>query len=370
MKEMANNLIIRALSANAKSFSLSSRKISDLPKSIARLKCILALHLNNNLLSVLPTELKSLQRLTELNLGNNILLEIPVVLKHLHALRKLYLFGNKIERLPPDIFVVLTSENIMKSELYREYQLSSTEELPNLTLLNVNHNKIKVIPPQIKSLVNLEVFSIMDNLLECVPAELCCLVQLTEINLNNNKVSSLPPVLGRLSNLRKLYLARNNLYELPEGISGCKSLRILDVAGNLLTMFPTDFGFLALEELLCEGNSLVHAELMTSVQEIEVLSLKELAAREVLMEKRNQCSVVHRTLPLYPELVSMLSQWGWCAVCHKPFLTTWLECVQFVNLKIDMGMKRNLTVPVRAVLCSYTCFNEKGHSYYGIASTV
>ncbi|KAG5264520.1 hypothetical protein AALO_G00255150 [Alosa alosa] len=297
---------------------------------------------------VLPTELKSLQRLTELNLGNNILLEIPVVLKHLHALRKLYLFGNKIESLPPYIF----------------------EELPNLTLLNVNHNKIKVIPPQIKSLVNLEVFSIMDNLLECVPAELGCLVQLTEINLNNNKVSSLPPVLGRLSNLRKLYLARNNLYELPEGISGCKSLRILDVAGNLLTMFPTDFGFLALEELLCEGNSLVHAELMTSVQEIEVLSLKELAAREVLMEKRNQCSVVHRTLPLYPELVSMLSQWGWCAVCHKPFLTTWLECVQFVNLKKDMGMKRNLTVPVRAVLCSYTCFNEKGHSYYGIASTV
>ena len=61
-REMANNLIIRALRGNAKSFSLSSKKIASLPKSIARLKFILALHLNNNFLSELPTELQALQQ--------------------------------------------------------------------------------------------------------------------------------------------------------------------------------------------------------------------------------------------------------------------------------------------------------------------
>ncbi|KAL2080441.1 hypothetical protein ACEWY4_024234 [Coilia grayii] len=241
---------------------------------------------------------------------------------YLPALRKLYLYGNKLKSLPPDIL----------------------EELPNLTVLNVNHNKIKVIPPQIKSLVNLEVFSIMDNELEFVPSELCSLISLTEINLNNNAVFALPPELGRLCNLRKLYLARNNLYNLPE------------------------FGYLTLEDLLCEGNHFVQAELLPSHQEVEVLSLKELAARKALLESSDKWSVVQRALALYPELASMLSEWGRCAVCHKPFLTTWLECVQFINLKRDMGMKRSLTVPARAVLCSYTCFNADGHSYYGTAS--
>ncbi|XP_063040815.1 leucine-rich repeat-containing protein 69 [Engraulis encrasicolus] len=345
---MANNLIMGALRANARSFSLSAKKIEELPRCVTRLICISSLHLNNNLLFDLPIELQALQQLAELNLGNNNFLDIPVVLKHLPALKKLYLYGNKLKTLPEDIL----------------------EALPNLTLLNVNHNQIKVIPPQIKSLQKLEVLSMVGNELEFVPDELCCCVSLTELNLTSNRVTSLPALLGSLFNLKKLYLARNDLYDLPEGISGCHKLKILDVGGNHITMFPTDLRYLCLEELLCEGNFFVQPELLKSHQEMEVLTLKELAARQVLLEKIDKWSAVNRSLPLYPELANMLSQVGRCAVCHKPFLTTWLECVHFLDLKKEMGMKRKLTVPVRAVLCSYTCFNEGGHDYYGIASVV
>ncbi|XP_030644367.1 leucine-rich repeat-containing protein 69 [Chanos chanos] len=341
---MEKNLVIRALKANAKSFSLSCKKISYVPKSIARLTCILTLQLNNNCLSSLPLELKSLHQLTELHLGNNAFEELPVVLKHLNSLRKLYLFRNKITTLPSEVL----------------------DGLPNLVLLNLNHNKIRVIPPAIKSLVCLETISVTDNQLQELPAELGSLRKLTEINFTNNKLTRVPQQLCNLSKLTELYLARNNLTELPEGVLGWTSLRVLDIAGNNLSMFPVDFQQLPLEELLCEGNEFVQCELLESKQEREVLSLKEHAARIVLKEDMNKFSVVARSLPLYPELAHMLSHRGKCALCFQPFLTTWLECVQFINLKKDMGMKKNLTVPVRALLCSYSCFNKRGHSFYGL----
>ncbi|XP_051519034.1 leucine-rich repeat-containing protein 69 isoform X1 [Myxocyprinus asiaticus] len=307
---MANDLVIKVLKTKTKSLNLSSRKITDLPEAFARLTWILTLKLNNNYLSSLPSELQSLRHLTELNLGNNVLEEVPSVLKHLCCLKKLFLYGNKISHLPPEVL----------------------EGLPNLVLLNLNHNSIKVIPPEIKRLCALESISLTDNQLEQIPAEFGLIKSLTEINFNNNKLTQIPQQLYNLSQLRKLYLARNNLTELPEGVLGWKNLKILDVAGNCLSVFPVGFQFLALKELFFEGNCLVPFTLMESIQEKEALLLKELSARLILKESTNKFSVVSKALPIYPELQDLLSQWGQCALCAQPFLTTWLECVQFINL--------------------------------------
>lgn len=120
----------------------------------------------------------------------------------------------------------------------------SSENLPNLILLNLNHNRIKIIPPAIKrwmiksasipsvmltsrlfsslsndfiySLSNLERFSIADNQLEEIPAELGLVSKLMEMNLSRNKLSEIPRELYKLTCLRKLSLARNGLRLLPE----------------------------------------------------------------------------------------------------------------------------------------------------------
>ncbi|CAB1320301.1 unnamed protein product [Coregonus sp. 'balchen'] len=310
---MANNLVIRALKANSKSFNLSSKKMTDVPKSVARLTTISTLRLNNNSLTTLPVELRTLQRvsnvndgqlclglfylpasyityvfilhmllfviylhtakLTELNLGNNALEEIPSVLKYLNSLKKLYLFGNHITRLPPEVL----------------------EGLHNLTLLNLNHNHISVLPPEIKSL--------LDNQLEELPVEIGFLKKMVEINLTNNELGRLPKQIYSLSQLARLYLARNNLTELPEGVIGLMKLRVLDVAGNRLSMFPVDFQFLALNELLCEGNTFVKSKLMESVQ-------AELSARQILVEDRNRFSMVHLALSCHPGLGLLLADRG------------------------------------------------------------
>ncbi|XP_028255895.1 leucine-rich repeat-containing protein 69 [Parambassis ranga] len=338
---------VRTLCGGATSLNLSSKKINNVPKRVSGLTKLSVLLLNNNSITGLPADLLSLRRLSELNLGNNALKKVPSVLGHLETLKKLYLFSNQITEVPPDVL----------------------GGLPNLTVLNLNHNKIQRLPAEIKSLTKLLHLSVLDNNLEEVPAEIGHLTMLSELNLTSNKLSVLPQQLYKCKDLTKLHVARNKLTSLPEGITALTKLHILDVAGNNLSMFPVEFHLLPLKELYCEGNRFVKRKPMPSVQGAEVLALKELVARFVLRTGRDRHSWVHMRLPHYPCLTTLLANASCCAICFSPFVTTWLECVHFISLKKDMKMKTSLTVPVRALLCSYKCFNTDGHYYYGVATS-
>ncbi|KAM6899352.1 uncharacterized protein lrrc69 [Xenentodon cancila] len=288
----------------------------------------------------------SLQQLAELNLGNNALKEVPAVLGHLESLKKLYLFRNQIAAVPSDVI----------------------GGLRNLVVLNLNHNQIRRLPPAIRSLRKLQHLSVLDNKLEEIPDELGHLTELTEINLTSNKLSCLPQQLYRCKELRKLYAARNELTSLPEGITALSKLQVLDVAGNKLSMFPVEFHLLPLKELYCECNRFVQCEPVPSLRYSEVLTLKELVARFVLREDRNRSSLIHMSLPRYPSLNDLLASSSCCAICRDPVLSAWLDCVHFINLKRDMNIRSLVTIPVRALLCSYKCFITGGHSYYGVGT--
>uniref|UniRef100_A0A4W6CKB0 Leucine rich repeat containing 69 n=1 Tax=Lates calcarifer TaxID=8187 RepID=A0A4W6CKB0_LATCA len=303
--------------------------------------------------------------LAELNLGNNALKEVPTVLGHLESLRKLYLFSNRITVVPPDVI----------------------GGLQNLVVLNLNHNQIQRLPPEIKRYIYgivvskiLQHLSMMDNKLEEVPAELGHLTKLSEINLTSNKLSWLPQQLYQCKDLTKVHVARNKLTSLPEltfkhtlqnlttfhvtqGIRALTKLQVVDVAGNKLSMFPVEFHLLSLKELYCEGNRFVHCEPMPSEQDAEVFSLKVIVME---VQQTQQDLLNHLLCKL--SIIVYLSSGSCCALCLGPFLTTWLECVHFISLRKDMKMKSSLTIPVRALLCSYKCFNTDGHPYYGVAT--
>jgi len=77
---------------------------------------------------------------------------------------------------------------------------------------------------------------------------------------------------------------------------------------------------------------------------------------------------MRRAIRHYPEVRQMLAQSSKCAVCGDAFLNTWLECVQFVDAKENLKLKSmSGSIPVRALLCSYKCFNAAGHNYFGVA---
>lgn len=73
---------------------------------------------------------------------------------------------------------------------------------------------------------------------------------------------------------------------------------------------------------------------------------QELVARFVLQEDQNKFSLVHMMLSRYPDVSALLAGSSSCAFCQRPFLTTRLECVHFVNLKKVRNVLIFFPVPI------------------------
>ncbi|KAK7497646.1 hypothetical protein BaRGS_00011041 [Batillaria attramentaria] len=309
---MADSILIRALKGQPKSLNLCNKHLQKVPKAIGKLEFICQLNLKNNHLKRLPPELTHLFQLQVLNLGNNEFEEFPQLLQHLYNLEKLHFFGNKIYEIHP----------------------SCLNGFRNLSFLNLNNNRLSYLPPEICNLLNLQFLSVDNNELKELPLEFCALT---------------------------------TLQELHAGIGKCYRLRVLDVAGNELRIFPTELSGLPLKELHCEENPLLQDLPVHSLQEEEVLALKEIVARYIMKSLRDRYSYLRRAIRHYPQMRDMLAQCSKCAVCGEAFLNTWLECVHFLDARSMNLSNMNGKIPVRALLCSYKCFNSSGHNYYGVA---
>lgn len=250
--------------------------------------------------------------------------------------------------------------------------------LANIRILNLNQNSIKTLPKTINELIHLEILTIEHNQLEQIPNEIGGCRRLNELHLGFNQLTKLPLEIGYLIELRKLVVHRNKLVELPESITNLKgALRHLDVSCNSLRIFPSKFHTLQLTRFHAEGNPFIDRSPIHSIQESEILSLKEACARRAMSELR------HPTINFQPTLrervqhfkraKEILMQCTECQFCHNYFLNTWLECVEFIDVPrtfkgtSDMSPPALPVVPQRALLCSYECFNSPGHNYFGVA---
>ncbi len=291
------------------------------------------------------------------SIGNNHFEDLPIVLGSLPELTKLLLYNNHLG-------------DLSSSSIFSKFT--------NLRILNLNHNSITQLPNDIGCLVNLEILSIEHNQLNELPREISLCTHLIELHLGYNQLNKLPLEIGYLINLKQLILHRNNLLELPESITHLKSsLKYLDVACNNLRIFPSKFHTLNLIEFYPEHNPLLERIPIHSVQENEILTLKEICARRSMSELRNPTLNYQPTLreriQHNKKAKEMLMQCTECQYCHNYFLNTWLECVEFIDTQRTFkGMKTNrisiaTIIPQRVLLCSYECFNSSGHNYFGVA---
>lgn len=338
--------LVRLLHGKSKSILLCGKNLKSLPESIGILQTLNLLDARNNQLSTLPDSIQLLKDLKCLQLSSNKFESLPNVLTHLIRLEKLLLFSNPLT----DISGVCSSS------------------LSELRLINLNNCKLSELPTCISALQSLEVLSLSFNKLTSLPVELCELGHLRQLILNNNKLKSLPFEIGRLWSLEKFTLPHNKVKELPESLAKMKRLRCLDIACNQIRVFPTEFSGMCLEELFCESNPLLKKNCVKSVQEREVLTLRELCARLVMREAKKRSSYVRKALRLHPNAKQLLSASMKCEICSESFLNTWLECVRFVDAKeINIGKCSVSTLPQRVLLCSYDCFNLSAHDFYGVA---
>ncbi|XP_049638083.1 leucine-rich repeat-containing protein 69 isoform X1 [Suncus etruscus] len=345
---MAEKLLLRALKGggNTKIVTLNGKRLTKMPAGLEYLTGLRKLDLQNNLISHISEEIKYLTQLTTLNLGNNHLKEVPAELKYLTFLRQLHLFENNIHT----------------------FVAEACDGLENVILLNLNNNQLTQIPETFQRLSKLKFLSINRNKLTSIPKELCFLKNLSELQLNYNKLTRLPEEIKHLKKLQKLLLVRNSLEALPEGLCDLKNLRILDIAGNFIQIFPHGFQNINLKEFYCEGNPLFLKQPFKATQEIYVWSLQEIAARFITYQLAVKNDFLMQAIKWYPQIKDLISQARTCTICGKSFLTTWLECVEFVPPNKNWKTSGNLhLVPLRVLICSYKCFGLRNKNVFGIA---
>ncbi|XP_036914605.1 leucine-rich repeat-containing protein 69 [Sturnira hondurensis] len=345
---MAERLLIRALKGgkSTKIITLSGKKLTKMPCALEKLPGLRTLHLQNNLISKVCSEVHNLTQLTTLNLGNNLLEEVPEEMKYLPSLKKLHLFGNRINRFAP----------------------GACDGLQNLILLNLNNNQLTWIPEEISRLKNLTYLSINRNQLASIPRELCFLKNLSELQLNHNQLICIPEEIKFMKMLQKLFVVQNSIEVLPEGFCDLINLRVLNIAGNIIRIFPQGFQNLKLRECYCEENPLFLKQPVRAEIKQDVWSLQEITSRFIMNQLAENSPFLMQAIEGYPEVRNTISKGRQCSICGKLFLTTWMECVEFVSPSKDWKISRNLQqIPLRVLICSFNCFNQRDSNLFGIA---
>ncbi len=186
------------------------------------------LDLSGDLLRVLPPELPSLfPNVKQLILRDNRFCVIPSNLSQFSQLEELDLSCNNIS---------FVEKRINKPILYPDLQ-----ELKRLKKLNLRHNEINYITPQIFSLKQLQELDLSNNKITSIPREVCYLTNLQKLNLSSNKLDNpygsleyFPLALTELKQLRELDLSGNAITSIPSEIAKLQQLQRLDLRRNKL----------------------------------------------------------------------------------------------------------------------------------------
>lgn len=230
------------------------------------------LKLNRTQLDWIPEEFSAFEKLEELRLAHNNLTSlhgeliclnnlkildcrynkiggdnIPVELFNLRALTVLDLSHNNLSVIPKNLegCKSLTVLNLSHNNL-RNISEQLFIQLTELVHLDLSDNELKTIPPQIGRLSKLETLILNNNPLEEAKIRqverLKSLRSLHLANTQRNSRNTAPYVLGELINLVELNLSSNQLIKVPEDLSNLKDLKRLNLSENLIESMPGDFG--------------------------------------------------------------------------------------------------------------------------------
>lgn len=162
------------------------------------------------------SRLANLYRLEELRL---LVSDPPIIippefskLEHLHTL---HVDGQKLTYVPENLSII-----------------------PNLSKLDLSHNKLNPIPLSLFQFYKLETLYIDNNELTDIPDEITQLTRLTHLDISCNNITKYPECINRIHTLRKLVYAENNLTEMPN--IKLPNLERLNLNWNMIGEYVSD----------------------------------------------------------------------------------------------------------------------------------
>jgi Leucine-rich repeat (LRR) protein len=179
-----------AVAGTLRTLDLSDNRLRVLPPSIAQFKNLKSLNLSGNRLSELPEELTQCSKLESIQVNNNNLTSLPPSISTLKNLKSVSLAHNQFDSLP-----------------------SCLCHIGKLEFLDMSSNKIATLPEEIGE------------------------ISVVEVNLNGNRISILPPSLAGAKRLKVLRVEENvlSLDGIPKELLAESSVSLLCADGNTFT---------------------------------------------------------------------------------------------------------------------------------------
>ncbi|XP_022317949.2 protein flightless-1 homolog isoform X3 [Crassostrea virginica] len=250
-------------------FTKNDFKDGKFPHDVADMTGLRWLRLNKTGLENIPPEIYKLKKLEHFNITRNKVENLGEELANLSALRTLNCRHNKLvdEGIPQEVF-----------------------SLEDLQVVDLSHNNLKEVPPELEKAKNCIVLNLAKNNIEMIPNQLFInLTDLIFVDLSDNSLETLPPQMRRLTNLQTLILNNNplihaqlrqlpalvaletlqmrntqrTLANFPSGLDTLSNLQDIDLSGNDLPRVPeTLYKLTAIKRLNLSSNQISELSLV------------------------------------------------------------------------------------------------------------
>jgi Leucine-rich repeat (LRR) protein len=289
---------------------LRRNQISKILTSISQLSALRYVYAQSNLITAAPDELWSLPCIDSIFLMDNRISALSPLAAHCSSLRTLDISDNTISVIPRDfglashlpsliwernpleeppscvidrgwdftrnlfksVIDALETLNLSLPNFGLDQLVSDTQDLSQITELNLSHNVFPAIPAAVFNWNQLTKINLSNNAIKELPIAITNWNKLVDLNVSHNIISDIPANITSITTLT-CFRASNNIIKLmPAGLGLMPELLTLDLNSNKISFAPSD---------LCRSTSITFLGLESNPMRSPPVSIVQQGLRAV-----------------------------------------------------------------------------------------